>query len=155
MHKIACRLMTLSALLSLTLCLACSSFRSGADGLAGIDAGNANLMSAVKRGDATAVAACYTRDAMLMPPNAPTATGTQAIEQSWKGTLDAGIRDVVLATDEVEGRGSTAAEVGHYTIKGPDGATLDQGKYIVLWKKEDGVWKLHRDIWNSNLPQNR
>ena len=28
----------------------------------------------------------------------------------------------------------------------------DEGKYVVVWKKqEDGSWKLHRDIWNSNL----
>ena len=28
---------------------------------------------------------------------------------------------------------------------------VDEAKYIVLWKKEDGRWKLHRDIFNSNL----
>jgi len=26
------------------------------------------------------------------------------------------------------------------------------GKYLVLWKKENGKWKLHRDISNSDLP---
>jgi ketosteroid isomerase-like protein len=23
---------------------------------------------------------------------------------------------------------------------------LDSGKYIVVWKRQDGQWKLHRDI---------
>jgi uncharacterized protein (TIGR02246 family) len=140
-------MLSLCTLAAIVICSGCASFQSGS---AGIDAGNAALMDAIRRGDAAAVAACYTRDAMLLPPNAPPAEGAQAIAESWKATLDAGIRDITLSTIEAEGRGSTAAEVGHYTIKGPDGQTLDQGKYIVLWKKEDGVWKLHRDIWNSN-----
>lgn len=28
----------------------------------------------------------------------------------------------------------------------------DQGKYVVLWKKEKDGWKLHRDIWNTSTP---
>jgi hypothetical protein len=28
----------------------------------------------------------------------------------------------------------------------------DTGKYIVVWKRQDGVWKLHADIWNSDAP---
>jgi hypothetical protein len=33
-----------------------------------------------------------------------------------------------------------------------DGKVLDKGKYIVIWKKEDGTWKLHRDIWTTSVP---
>lgn len=33
-----------------------------------------------------------------------------------------------------------------------DGKQLDKGKYIVLWKKEEGKWKLFRDCYNSDLP---
>jgi ketosteroid isomerase-like protein len=33
-----------------------------------------------------------------------------------------------------------------------DGKQIDKGKYIVLWKKEDGKWKLFRDCYNSDLP---
>ena len=28
----------------------------------------------------------------------------------------------------------------------------DKGKYIVIWKKEDGKWKIHRDLSNTDLP---
>jgi ketosteroid isomerase-like protein len=45
-----------------------------------------------------------------------------------------------------------STEEGVYEIKTKDGKQLDKGKYIVLWKKEDGKWKLHRDISNSDLP---
>jgi len=33
-----------------------------------------------------------------------------------------------------------------------DGTEVDSGKAIVIWKKEDGEWKLFRDIINSDLP---
>ena len=37
------------------------------------------------------------------------------------------------------------------TLYAGDQAVAEE-KYIVLWKKEDGRWKLFRDIFNSNLP---
>ncbi|MCG6957208.1 MAG: hypothetical protein LJF04_14560 [Gemmatimonadetes bacterium] len=27
-----------------------------------------------------------------------------------------------------------------------------RGKCVVIWKNEDGAWKLHRDIWTSSVP---
>ncbi|HUH06673.1 MAG TPA: selenium-binding protein SBP56-related protein [Egibacteraceae bacterium] len=29
---------------------------------------------------------------------------------------------------------------------------LDRGKIMVLWKNEEGVWKMHRHTWNSSVP---
>jgi ketosteroid isomerase-like protein len=43
-------------------------------------------------------------------------------------------------------------EEGLFEIKTKEDAPIDKGKYLVLWKKEDGKWKLHRDISNSDLP---
>jgi ketosteroid isomerase-like protein len=63
-----------------------------------------------------------------------------------------GVKRAQLDTREVEGHGDTAIEVGAYTLFGEGDQALDNGKYIVIWKKEDGQWKLHRDIFNSNLP---
>ena len=36
-------------------------------------------------------------------------------------------------------------------MKWGDGTkTVDKGNYIVVWKKDDGKWKIFRDIWNSS-----
>jgi ketosteroid isomerase-like protein len=52
---------------------------------------------------------------------------------------------------EVSNRGLTReGDPDPWTLKGKDGAELDHGKYVVIWKKEAGGWKLHRDIWNSS-----
>jgi len=39
-----------------------------------------------------------------------------------------------------------------YTLVGEGGRVLGKGKYIVVWKRVAGQWKLHRDIFNSNAP---
>ena len=44
------------------------------------------------------------------------------------------------------------SEVGSYSMTDKSGKEIDKGKYIVLWKMEDGKWKLHRDIFNSDMP---
>jgi hypothetical protein len=36
----------------------------------------------------------------------------------------------------------------------PEGgaAFTDKGKYLMIWKLEDGSWKWDSDAWNSSLP---
>jgi ketosteroid isomerase-like protein len=50
------------------------------------------------------------------------------------------------------GIADVAHETGSYRITGPDGKVLEKGKYTVIWKRDGGQWKLHRDIWNSDAP---
>ena len=118
---------------------------------AGIEATNAAFMTAITQDNAAGVAACYTEDAQLMPPNGEIVSGREAVQSFFKGMIDAGLT-IQLNTTEVEGHGDTAHEVGTATITGEDGQTIDEAKYIVIWKNVDGQWKLHRDIFNSNNP---
>jgi hypothetical protein len=49
----------------------------------------------------------------------------------------------------------TAREIGKYAMKiHPEGgeAFTDEGKYMMIWKLEDGSWKWDSDAWNSSLP---
>jgi ketosteroid isomerase-like protein len=108
--------------------------------------------AALKKGDAAALAAMYSTDAKAMPPNEEMAQGRAAIQKVWQGAIDAGIRDLKLEVLEVEKEGGSLYEVGKYTLTGADGKHLDHGKYLVVWKREGGQWKLHRDIWNSSMP---
>jgi uncharacterized protein (TIGR02246 family) len=119
---------------------------------AAIEAGNKAFSAAVARGDAAAIAALYTSTAQALPPEGEIARGREAIQKVFQGFVDAGVRNLTLTSLEVEAHGDTATDVGTWTIKGADGATLDHGKFIVIWKKEAGQWRLHRDIWNSARP---
>ena len=35
-----------------------------------------------------------------------------------------------------------------YKIK-PSKSQATAGRYVVVWKRQNGHWKIHRDIWNS------
>jgi ketosteroid isomerase-like protein len=119
---------------------------------AAIEAANAKFSADYAKGDAAAVAAHYTAAGQAFPPNGEIARGREAIQKLWKGAMDAGVRGVKLVTLEVEAHGDTAHEVGTYVLVGEGGKTLDNGKYIVIWKRDGGLWKLHRDIWNTSMP---
>ena len=120
------------------------------DAAAGIAETNEAFEQAVAAGDVDALAALYTPNAMLMAPNAPVAQGQDAIRSAFEGML-AEVGTLDLTSNEIEAFGDTAFEVGGYVLEGPDGAHLDHGKYIVIWKRTPDGWKLHRDIFNSDM----
>lgn len=103
-------------------------------------------------GDAAGLAALYTENGQLLPPNGEFVTGRQAIQEFHQGGMDTGIKSLKLETIEVEGMGKTAYEVGKYTLSVNGDRIIDTGKYVVIWKQVEGQWKLHRDIWNSSVP---
>lgn len=118
-----------------------------------IDSTNAVFGSMVSRGDSVGLASLYTSDAKLMVPNAPTASGRSAIQSAFAGLFAAmGTPGLTLTTNDIWGTEDLVTEVGSYTMTDKTGKEIDKGKYIDLWKMEDGKWKLHRDIFNSDNP---
>jgi uncharacterized protein (TIGR02246 family) len=105
-------------------------------------------------GDATGMASLYTQDALLMPPGAPVQQGHNAIGTFWKMVMEMGIKSARLTTKQIDELGETAVEVGEYELGGQDGQSIDRGKYIVVWKKEKGNWRLDKDIWNTSASKN-
>ena len=63
-----------------------------------------------------------------------------------------GIRNIKLNTEEVSGGETAVVETGSYELFADNNVSIDKGKFIVLWKKENGKWKMHRDIYNSDIP---
>ena len=117
-----------------------------------ITAANKAFTEAYAEGDAAGVAALYTVDGQLLPPNSEILTGHSAIVGFWQFVMGLGIKTVHLETRELGVEGAGAVEIGQYTLGAADGSTIDQGKYLVTWKNEGGSWRLHRDIWNTNTP---
>ncbi len=111
----------------------------------------ARFSSAVAEGNAGAVGELYTDNAKFMPPNGDSVVGPESIVAFLQAMLDDGISSLELETVELEEHGDTAIEEGRYKLGTADGPA-DVGKYIVIWKNEDGAWKLHKDIFNSNQP---
>jgi uncharacterized protein (TIGR02246 family) len=116
-----------------------------------IEVRNAAFGEAVRAGDAAAIAQLYTPDGVALPPNAPAVTGTAELAAFWGELLGSGIADAKLTAEEVTfTSGDFATEVGAAALFAKDGAQAYAGKYLVLWKKTEAGWRMHRDIWNSN-----
>lgn len=117
---------------------------------------NARFEQAIERQDAAALAALYTEDAHVMPSNSDAIAGRANIQAFWESVLQAGIKSGRLETRELEVGGDFAVETGRYQLVIHPAGTAplaDEGKYLVVWHREaDGSWKLHRDMFSSNLP---
>ena len=117
----------------------------------------AAFTDAFNRGDIAAVAAMYSDDAMVFPPDSDMVQGRSAIETMWKGTRDSGMKDLAFTVLDVHSSRDLAVEAGKADFKiqtanqaEPSSQTV---KYVVVWKRQkDGAWKLFRDIWNSMPP---
>jgi ketosteroid isomerase-like protein len=126
--------------------------------MAAIRATDSAFVGAAGSGDAAAVAAVYLADARLMPPNAPTVEGREAIQKFWGGVLDAYQVRFDVASEEIEGRGDLAYARGRYTLDGTPKAKgapplHDEGKFLeVLRRQSDGTWRYAVDMYSSDLP---
>jgi ketosteroid isomerase-like protein len=97
------------------------------------------------------VADIYSEVAEALPPGSTAVAGRDAIRMFWEGAANMGIAKVVVKTIETSGTGGdTAYEQGTYTLYGKAGDIRDDGKYIVIWRREGKSWRMYRDIWNSS-----
>jgi ketosteroid isomerase-like protein len=108
-------------------------------------------INAFEARDAGRVSSVYGEDGMILPPNADLIQGTEAIMNFFKGMLDTGAT-LQLENQESIVDGKLGYRMGLYKVFAKDGAMLDRGKYIEIWRKADNKWWLYRDTWNSSLP---
>ena len=118
-----------------------------------LDAQRKSLTDAVTRHDAAAVAKVFTSDAKLMLTGFATVTGREAIQKFWQAGLSAGIiKGLSFTPADLAGEGDgLLAEAGTLTTLDADGKERDQSRYLIVWKREESEWRIHRDIVNSEL----
>jgi len=116
-----------------------------------IEAANKEISDLLLKGDTVGVANIYSQNGKLMVNNMPSIEEKEKIASFFSGLTKMGA-GISLTTLEVWGDENYITEEGLLEIKLKDGKIADKGKYIVVWKKEDGKWKLHRDLSNSDLP---
>jgi len=116
-----------------------------------IEEANQNFMALVAAGDSIGLANAYTKDAKFMSAGAPSVVGRTDIQTAMSNIVKSGITKADLRLENIYGTEDLIVEEGELTLFVGDD-TVAEEKYIVVWKKEDGKWKLFRDIFNSNLP---
>lgn len=118
-----------------------------------IQAVQGQLAEAVGQGDASRAAALYTEDAQLIPQGAPTCSGRAAIAAFFAGAMANGIAGARFTTDEADGDAAQATETGRYELyavpPGGERILAAEGRYLIVWRKVDGVWRIYRDMFNT------
>jgi ketosteroid isomerase-like protein len=114
-------------------------------------------LNAARAKDVDRIMADFSADASVLAPNAPIATGTEAIRQVWSDMVESpGFAvDTQVTKVEVARAGDLAYALGTYelTTNDPEGNPVtDRGKWVAVGKKEAGAWKWIADIWNSDQP---
>lgn len=135
----------------LVLGLSLLSGAAHAQDRASIEKLNSALELAFNKGDFAAVANMYSEEAYLLPPGADMAKGRSSIQAFWTQAGQA-VGNLKLTTVDVKALGSDAArEIGTFSFMTKGQAQQQvKGKYVVVWEKIGGEWKIAADIWNAD-----
>ncbi len=109
-------------------------------------------------GDTDRWISLWTEDGVQLPPDAPMVVGRSAMLvdlSNWLVTTTVTIH--LINTQEVQVAGDWAYASGTYVasfeLKAGGPPVEIDGKFFTIFKQQpDGSWKIHRDIFNSNVP---
>ena len=134
---------------------AAAPIAQAADDAATIRANTETWFKNFNAGNADAVAAAYSDDAVVMAPGASPASGSAAIKQliakEISGAKSGGVTLAQGKMNDVAVKGDMAWHSGTYSVL-KDGKTVDTGGYMEVLRKKGGKWLIVRDIWNSSTP---
>jgi ketosteroid isomerase-like protein len=120
---------------------------------AAIKAENVRWADAFARGDYEAIGRLYTKDGSLLPPGGERIIGAAAIADYFtKGYAGSQPDSVSFSNYEFYGNNQVVTEVSDAEVRDHSGKLKSRGKQILIFLKQGGAWKLHRDIWNDYAP---
>lgn len=110
-----------------------------------------NFSKYIMASDYRQIGNSYTEDAKIFPNNRDIIVGRKAITDYWR--LPEGVQTSYhkVTPGEIKINNDEAYDYGYYegTTRRANGEEVPwKGKYVIVWKKIDGDWKIYLDIWN-------
>jgi ketosteroid isomerase-like protein len=107
---------------------------------------------ALSSGDSSLFIDRYARDCWIMPPNAPALCGEgAALDLFREDYYSRGVRNGRFITTDIFGdTGEYATEVGFFQLSDAKDSMIDNGKFLILWKRTPSGWKMFRDSFSSD-----
>ena len=114
------------------------------------------LTTAFNAKDAAKVAALYTPEAVVMPPNKTLMRGRSFVEQYYTARFGEGATDLGLQPNEIKGSGTLAVAMGDYRLvlapaAGPP--RRDRGKFVWIFRELNGTWMIDGIIFSSDFAE--
>jgi ketosteroid isomerase-like protein len=107
---------------------------------------------AYEQGDYHTIALTYTPDAKIFPNRSDIISGRAAIKEWWRIKDGSKILSHKINPAQINIVGDHAYDYGYYQGQSQaKNGTLSsfQGKYVIVWKKQEDEWKIFLDIWNG------
>ena len=109
------------------------------------------LEQAITSHDLAATVAVFADDAQILPQHGPAVRGREEIEAYFRDTITP---KVAYDTDAEMTlvSGDIGVEQGRYWIRNVRrGSDVEEGKYLHVWRRIGGDWKLYRMIYNTDV----
>ena len=117
-----------------------------------ITALNARFTQAHVDRDSLTIDSMLTADARSLPPGADAAVGLPAIHALTMDYLMAGVTEFREETVDFYGNAEMLVDQGTYVLTYGTPAVTEHGKYLNVWVRQGGAWKIRTNIWNSSAP---
>ena len=105
--------------------------------------------SYLKNEDSIALGNMYMQDAEIIP----SVVGRENITKVFGRMIKSGTTGSSFKTTKLWGNEQLLVEDGTGTWSKTDGTIVSSGSYLLVWKKDDGKWKILRDTWFSDKKQ--
>lgn len=116
-----------------------------------IEQRNEIYLNALKTGDSIALGNFYTADAKIFNSGIPTTAGSEAIVKFYGRSIRAGVTGCNIVTTGVWGSDNDlVVEEGSIDFLLSNGKTAAKGRYLLVWKRNNGVLKVFRDSFSSD-----
>jgi ketosteroid isomerase-like protein len=93
----------------------------------------------------------YCKDAAVYSPQVAAVKGRDSIINFFYQDGNNKEAKIELPAGDIYGNAELVVEEGTYNFPDGKGGSVDKGKFIAVWKQEDGKWKLYREIWNTDV----
>jgi ketosteroid isomerase-like protein len=105
----------------------------------------AEWTKAYNAGDAKALMALYSDDAVLSTVQEGSFSSPTAIESFWVRDFGDTRPSSTLTLTDVYLSGELAHLEGEYTVS--DRGSVTEGRYVQLWMRDGNQWRVHREMW--------
>jgi len=118
---------------------------------------NNKMISAMMNNNNDEIMNFYAEDAISLPSYQPMMKGMKALKENMKKSQQSGMKmkEFTIDTKEIFGTDNLVYEIGTYkmsmempNMKEP---FKDEGKYLTVWQKIGGNWKIKVETWNTDL----